>query len=266
MTVKKRVGITGASGRIGTILTGALYSGYALTLIDIREPDKKLPATCHFVKADLSKEDSVRGLFSGLDAIIHLAADPNPRAGWDSVLHNNIIATYNVFEEARRAGVKKIVFASTNHVQRGHFMAGTSLLADDLSLIRRNGPVKISDPPSPDSLYAVSKLFGEDLGRYYARLFDIRFVALRIGSVSPKHIPEISTPDAKYVRDHFLAMFIGKKDLAAIFEKALHARKKYIVAYAVSDNRHPIFDLTSTRTDLHFHPVERAEDFYKGKI
>jgi NAD+ dependent glucose-6-phosphate dehydrogenase len=264
--VNKQVGITGAAGRVGTILTGGLSAKYSLTLIDKRQPQELIPHGCRFVNVDLSVAEDINGTFSGLDAVVHLAANANPQAPWESVLANNIVATYNVFEEAHRAGVRKIVFASTNHVQRGYVMVGSSSVADDLSIVEKNGLIKTTDPPAPDSLYGVSKLFGEDLGRYYSRLFGIQFVALRIGSVSPEHIPVTAMQNDKYIRDHFLAMFLSKKDLVDVFDKALQAPKSCITAYAVSNNNTPVFDLTSTGEELNFHPADSSADFYKNIV
>ena len=258
----KRVGITGAAGHVGTILTGGLSAKYVLTLFDIRQTQELTPHGCRFVKIDLSKVEEVNGIFSGLDAVIHLAANASPQAPWESVLANNIVATYNVFEEAHRAGVRKIVFASTNHVQRGNIMVGSSPVADNLSYIEKNGLRKTTDPPAPDSLYGVSKLFGEDLGRYYSRLFGIQFVALRIGSVSLEQIPIKAIQSDKYVRDHFLAMFLSKKDLVEVFDKAIQAQKDCIIAYAVSDNSTRIFDMASTSKELNFYPADNSADYY----
>jgi len=86
--------------------------------------------------------------FQGLDAVIHLAAASSSLADWESVLQQNIITTYNVFEEARRAGVSKIVFASTNHTQHAYTML-TNTLNEDLSYVKKHGLVKLSDPPAP---------------------------------------------------------------------------------------------------------------------
>ena len=110
-----QVGITGAAGRIGSVLTANLADKYKLTLF-YRKHEPARTFGLKLVQADLLDEEQVEGIFDGLDAVIHLAANGSPRAPWESILTNNIIATRNVYEEARRAGVSKIVFASTNHV------------------------------------------------------------------------------------------------------------------------------------------------------
>ena len=97
-----KVGITGAGGLIGIDLTEGLAEKYQLTLFyHNTKPTtaRKLPV----VQADLSDEKQVKGIFEGLDAVIHLAAASSSLSSWENVLTQNIITTYNVFEEVRRA-------------------------------------------------------------------------------------------------------------------------------------------------------------------
>ena len=253
-----QVGITGAAGSIGRTLTEGLSERYELTLF-IRETKPDTSLRLRTVKADLSKVEEVKGIFEGLDAIIHLAANGSPRAPWKSVLTTNIVATYNVLEEARRAGVIKFVFASTNHVQYGYAI-GETPTTFDTSYVGRNGLIKLTDPPAPDSLYGVSKLFGEDLGRYYARIFNIQFVALRIGGAASKNKPPLRGEKAHEVRSR--AMFLSERDCVEAFTRALEVNVDYLVAYAISNNKERIFDLKETKRKLGFHPKDRAEAYF----
>ena len=183
-----KVGVTGAAGHIGTTLVAGLPDRYKLTLFyHHREVGPDISRKFKTVKADFSKAGEVKGAFQELDAVIHLAADPLTEATWESVLTNNIIGTYNVFEEARRAGVSKIIFASTNHTQ--HDYVGKTPMTLDRFYVKTVGYVRLDDPPAPDSFYGISKLFGENLGWYYARRFGIQFVALRIGATFPADDP-----------------------------------------------------------------------------
>ena len=144
-----RVGITGAAGNIGTTLTESLSDQYSLSLFDHQyDVSKDYRQKFKTVKVDLSQAEEVEGIFGGLDAIIHLAADKGSAAPWESVLTNNIVTTYNVFEEARRAGVVRIVFASTNHVQHGQSMAKMETASLSPFYVRHRGYMRLSDPPS----------------------------------------------------------------------------------------------------------------------
>lgn len=255
----KSVGITGGAGRIGTALIEDLNSEYAFTIFDIKEAPHTASPRARYFRVDLSKAEDITGLFEGLDAIIHLAGDPSTQAPWESVLPNNVMATYNVYEEARRAGVSKIVFASTNHVQHGYTMAH-SPATEDLSYVNKNGLIKATDPPAPDSLYGVSKLFGEDLGRYYSRFFGIQFVALRIGWAAPRVIPPNVTSAERSLLDHFRVMYISRRDLTDAFHKALELQTDFLVTYAVGNNTPSVFDLSRAKEELGFHPRDNSAD------
>ena len=88
-----KVGITGAGGRIGRTLTEGLADKYELTLF-IRNTQPDTARNLKIIKADLSKEEEVKGIFEGLDAVIHLAAKASTQTPWESVLQNNIVATH----------------------------------------------------------------------------------------------------------------------------------------------------------------------------
>lgn len=256
-----KVGITGAGGRIGRTLTEGLADKYELTLF-IRNTQPDTSRNLKIVKADLSKEEEVEGIFGGLDAVIHMAANPSTRAPWESILQDNIVATYNVLEEARRAGVKRVIFASTNHVQDAYAMGETPFSLDP-SFTERGRLIKLSDPPAPDSLYGVSKLFGEDLGRYYSLLYGLEFVSVRIGSAAPKTAPLL--PAEKGTEMLRRALFFSQRDCVDLFTKTLEVEADFLVVYGVSNTRYPIFDLTETKEILGYNPQDNEEEYFQGK-
>ena len=257
-----KVGITGAGGRIGRTLTEGLADKYELTLF-IRNTQPDTARNLKIVKADLAKEEEVKGIFEGLDAVIHLAANPSPRAPWESVLQDNIVATYNVFEEARRAGVRRVIFASTNHVQDGYVMMGEIPFTLAPSFTESGRLIKVSDPPAPDSYYGVSKLFGEDLGRYYSRLYGLEFVSVRIGWAAPKALPPMrrGKADETFLR----ALFFSQRDSVNLFIKTLEVEADFLVVYGVSNTRKPIFDLTETKEILGYNPQDNEEEYFQGE-
>ncbi len=248
----RRVGITGAEGHIGSTLREGFSDRYEIV------PFTLTGQTFDSTAIDLSDATATEGKFKGLDAVIHLAADPSPTGSWESMLQNNISATYNVLEESRRAGVKKVVFASTNHTQHGYTMGGSP---DEIDL-NKKFMLRIDDPPNPTSLYGVSKLTGEQLGRFFSREHGLQFVALRIGATGRGDDPTsaVGSPSEDYVR----AMFISKRDITEAFALALEADEDFLIAYAVSNNDRSIFDMRSTHESLGFYPVDNAEDYYPG--
>ena len=256
-----KVGITGAAGDIGTTLREGFSERYALVLYDRKEiePDPNGSPTR---MVDLSDESALRGEFSGLDVVIHLAADRDPGAAWEQVLQHNITATYNVFNEAVRAGVRKIVFATTNHTQHGYTMdrVPESL---NLGFYEQQRLLTLNDLPHPDSLYAVSKLFGENLGRYFVTTANIQFIGLRIGWPVPED--DASVKKGTVSEDYLRAMFLSKRDCVEAFVRAIEVDAPYMLAYAISRNDRRVFDLEITEKTLEFHPRDNAEIFFQDR-
>lgn len=244
-----KVGITGAEGHIGTTLREGLGPEFDLSAFTLRSQ------SFESVAADLSEAEAVRGLFSGLDAVVHLAADPEPSGSWESMLKNNISATYNVLEECRRAGVGKVVFATTNHTQHGDTMGDGPDILDE----SKRRMLKLSDPLNPTSLYGVSKATGEQLGRYFSTHFGIQFVGLRIGSTGGSDTP--TRPEPSPTDNYNMAMFISKRDMVQAVKLALEIDREFLLAYAISNNDSRIFDLAETNEQLGFYPVDNSADY-----
>jgi nucleoside-diphosphate-sugar epimerase len=244
------VGITGANGLIGRVLLKGLGGEYQLKAFTRRPVD--------FPSAIVNFENSaeVRGAFAGLEAVIHLAADPSPAAPWEAVREHNLEGMYQVCEECVRSGVKRLVFASTNHTQHGNTLLTTPETLDP----RKRNHMRLNDPPNPDSLYAVSKLFGEHLGRLYHQRHGLEFVGLRIGWIVEADTPLAmrGTPAEAYLR----AMFLSHRDCVEAHRCALEAEAGYLLAYAVSDNGRRVFDLEETRRTLGFAPQDDAETYF----
>lgn len=244
----KHIGITGANGKVGRVLLDGLKNDYEVRAITRREVD--FPSTI----ASLDDIDSIAKAFDGLEAIIHLGADPSPKAPWESIRDNNIDATYNVFEACVNAGVKRMIFASTNHTMHGHTIKTTPETLDPSKEVR----LKLFDPPNPDSLYAVSKLFGEQIGKLYSERHGIEFVGMRIGWMVAENDPEskIGTPSEDYMR----AMWLSHRDCVEAHRRAIEVETQYLLAYVVSNNDRRVFDLEETRETLGYEPVDNSED------
>jgi NAD+ dependent glucose-6-phosphate dehydrogenase len=235
-TRQKRVLITGAGGWIGNDLAERLRDRYSLRLMyHHRIPEQ--PPVDDWVQPDTSSVDELTAAMEGIDAVVHMAADPSTDAPWKSVLQNNIVATYNVFEAARRAGVKRIVFASTNHV---------------MGMYDRDShwPIYADQPVRPDSLYGVSKAFGEALGRYWTDQHGISVICLRIGWMTPEPKNEIST-----------WMWLSPRDCAQVVSRALDTDLGFGIFYAISGNSGRHWDITDTIERLGYRPEDDAARF-----
>lgn len=241
----KKVGITGANGNIGTTLQKGLAEKFDLTLFDLK--NAKTSSRGKFVKVDCGQRKQLAGVFNGLDAVIHLAGDPRPNAPRESTLKNNFAATSFVFEEAKNAGVKKVVFAGSNFFHQGDI---GEALRDG-----RKGCIRLEDPPTPQCLYGESKVFGESLGRHLS-FFGVQFASLRIGWTVPEDNP------ALYGGAYMRAIFCSHRDLVQAFTKALETDQDFLVGFAVSNNSDNIFDMTKTEQQLGFVPQDDSKTYF----
>jgi len=218
------VAITGAAGGVGSVLARGLRRD--LRLLDIR------PAPGSEV-LDVRDLAAVEAAFQGIAAVIHLGAIPT-EAPFEDILEHNLRGTHNVLEAARRCGVKRVVFASSNHVTG---MYGRS---------DRIGP---EAPIRPDTYYGVSKAFGEALGRLYAEKWGVSVVCIRIGTCIERPLD----------RRH-LSTWLSPNDAVALFSAALDAPVQFSIVYGISANTRGWWDLASARA-LGYRPRDNAEAF-----
>jgi uronate dehydrogenase len=222
----RRIVFTGASGGIGTMirpLLAPLYPG--LVLSDRVEPKNLLPGE-FFVAADLTKPDEVAAVVKGADSVIHLGGY-SVEGPWDAILQANIIGCYNLFEAARQAGVRRVVFASSNHAVG--FYPRRRKIGTDLTV-------------RPDSRYGVSKAFGEALGALYSDKHGMVVTCLRIGNVGARPLD---------VRR--LSIWISPQDIVQLI------RIRFEIVYGASDNAASWWDNSRAR-QLGYRPTGKAED------
>jgi uronate dehydrogenase len=158
--------LTGAAGGLGVQLRSRLKTNCRVLRLSDREPLGDAGADEEVVQADLADAAAVGQMVAGVQAIVHLGG-VSTEAPFAPILQANIVGAFNLYEAARKHGVKRIVFASSNHVT-GFYSQGQTIDA--------------SHPPRPDGLYGLSKAFGEDLARLYFDRHGIETACLRIGS------------------------------------------------------------------------------------
>lgn len=230
MPATRRVLITGANGDIGRILAERLAADYDLVLTDAdTEGELELSAL------DIRDVEALTAHLAGVDTVVHLAGAASPDSDWGSVLDLNIVGTRNVLEAARQSGVRRVVLASSNHAMGMYDRY-------------QQWPVYGHLPPRPDSLYGVSKVFGEVIGRFYHEEHGLDVIALRIGWSSG----DPTLTEAAVVR----AMWLSPADTAAVVTCAIEAPVRFGVYYAVSDNPDRRWDITDTMLDLGFRPSD----------
>ena len=254
----RRVLVTGANGLIAGVVRQHLSQDYELSSL-AREP-----AAPPFHVGDIRDLASIKPAFEGMDAVVHLAAASSVDTSWDDVLTTNIAGTYNVFEAAREHGVRRVVFASSNHVI-GMYEAEAAPAIYDLEDVRMFDTVT---PVRPDSLYGASKVFGEAVGRLYADRHGMDVVCLRIGTVLPDDDPTLAHagrpfaafPDltAEEARHRLRATWLSHRDCARLIQAALEAPVHWAVVYGTSDNPRRLWELRDARDVLGYAPLDAA--------
>ncbi|MFW5473375.1 NAD-dependent epimerase/dehydratase family protein [Knoellia sp. CPCC 206450] len=237
MSARRRVLVTGATGTIGLLLVDRLADDY--DLVQHGRTPKTPEQEGELERADLTSYEDVLPLMEGVDTVLHLAGEASPEADWDAVLTANIVGYRNVLEAAREARVRRVVYASSNHAMGMYDR-------------HEEWPVYPHHLPRPDSLYGVSKVFGETLGRFYHDEHGLDVISLRIGWSSG----DPTLADEELLR----AMWLSDDDTEQVFRCAIEAEVPYGVYYAISDNPNRRWDLTNTMLDLGYRPKDSWTD------
>ena len=161
---------------------------------------------------------------------------------WESVLDVNIKGTYGAYEGARRAGAQRLVFASSNHATGFYEQEGVYTTPEM--------------PVRPDSLYGVSKSFGEDLARFYVDQYGMKAYCLRIGSFQPDSAVE------NRQSDRILSTWLSYRDTVQLVWRCLEVESvDFGIYYGTSGNERAYWDTENARRDLGYAPEDDAERF-----
>ncbi|BAS56305.1 NAD-dependent epimerase/dehydratase [Leptolyngbya boryana NIES-2135] len=233
---QKTVLLTGAAGTIGMSLQQHLGETYHFRCLD----RKRIPQVQDMQVVNIENFRAVLKAMRGVDAVIHLAANPRIDQPWQDVYTSGIGGTYNVFEAARQAGVKQIIYASTNHVSGWREVKQEPQITSD-QLVR------------PDSLYAVGKAFGETLGQFFVDRYEMSIVCLRIGAFVAE--PKLYSPN-----DRMLAVWCSPRDLAQLVQRSLEQDNLgFQIFYAISGNTRRYWDISNAQALLGYDPQDDAE-------
>jgi uronate dehydrogenase len=234
--------LTGAAGRIGTVLRGGLPErGWAVRCLDVVPVPDERPGEEQVV-ADVTDLAAIADAVAGADAVVHLAGISG-ESTWPAISHANIEGTYCVLEAARRAGVPRVVLASSNHATGFTTRPASGLLTE------------ADAPPRPDTYYGVSKVAMEALGSLYVDRYGMDVVCLRIGSA----FPEPTT-----IRT--LSTWLSPADTVSLVDAALTAPSPgFAVVWGVSNNTRNWWDLTAARA-LGYDPQDDAEVYAEALI
>ncbi len=205
-----RLLLTGAAGGLGQVLRQRLKPYCeVLRLSDIAPMAEAGPGE-EVVQADLADAQAVHALLAGVDAVAHFGGI-SVETPWDPILQANIIGAKNLYEAARVQGVRRIVFASSNHV---------------VGMYGQNEVLDVKAAPRPDGFYGLSKAFGENLSRLYFDRHGIETACLRIGSCTPEPTDR-----------RMLSTWLSHADLERLVMACLRAPVLgHTIVYGCSDN------------------------------
>ena len=253
MADKKHVLVTGLSGLVGTALRSDFEDRYELSSLSRYGTDGMDDS--HNFKGNIAELDTIIPAFEGQHTVVHLAADRSANANWESALRNNFVGVYNVYEAAKRTGVKRVVFGSSQHAIGGFYQDEPykTILAGKFDQVKR--PFKLIDetvPIRPDGYYGASKAYAEGLGSYYSEFHGISSINIRIGWTISNDNPTSNGGG--------LAMWLSHRDTAQIHVKAVDAPDflMYTVVFAMSNNYWNIFSLEKARKVLGYEPQDDA--------
>lgn len=223
--------VTGAAGRIGTSLRALLPDfGWTLRSFDRAAGDG-------ITVGDVTSPDDLDAVVAGVDAVVHLAGQPT-EAPWPVIREANLEGTYQVFEAARRHGVHRVVYASSNHA---------------VGFTPLDGELAADIAPRPDTLYGVSKVFGEALARYYVDRYGFRAACLRIGTFAER------PPDLRA-----LSTWLSPADCARLVDACLRSDDlTYSIIWGISANTRRTWALESGYAVGYF-PADDAERHAAG--
>jgi len=230
----KRLLITGAAGHLGSVLRHGLVPLAETLRLSDRAELGEAAENEELVRCELGDFEAVMATVEDCDAVVHFGAALGERP-WAEILESSIIGGYNVYEAARRHGVKRIIYASSIHA---------------VGYVRRESGADTDTPHRPNSLYGLSKCFVEDLAKLYFDKFGIESACLRINTSNPE------PTDRRQ-----LATWQSHADLVRLVTRCLVAERiGHSVVYGISDNQEVFFSNHKV-AHLGYRPKDSAEPY-----
>ena len=229
--MKHTVLLTGPGGRIGPHILPTFHEQFNLKLLD-KNPIPSEPET---IVADLSSIETLTAAMQGCDTVVHLAATSDEAPFVEELVPNNVIGLFNIFEAARAAGVKRVVFAST---------------VQAVSYYPHDHSVQNTDLPRSVTLYGVTKALGETMGRYYHDKHGLEFIAVRIGWFLDYDHEHLTSGRAS-------AVWLSPRDAASLLARCVTAENiGYAIVHATSKTSFERLSLAPAREILDWEPSD----------
>lgn len=239
-TTRRTILLTGAAGRIGSAFHEDTGERYRLRLADknIAPLQQEARAGHEIVELDVADLAACQRACTGVDTVVHLAADPSTKADfYESLLDANIKGTYNIFRAAKDQGCRRVVYASSVQALEGY------------TLDRQLTP---ETPVRPKNMYGVTKCFGEAVASYFAYQEQLSAIVVRIG-----HYNTFEPGQQHPARN--MSAYISRRDLVQLLIRAIEVEPLlFAIVHGLSDNRFKRLDLSATRELLSYDPQDDA--------
>lgn len=229
----RRLLVTGATGRVAGQLLPGLAGRYELRLTD-RGDDAGRWVAAPLVPGELTDHGLLDELLEDVDAVVHLAGNPDPASPWSQLREPNVEAFTALLAAAQQHGVQRVVFASSVHAMGVYDGQG-------------RWPIDPAWPPAPCCAYGATKAYDEALARVYAYRSEMSLVGLRLGLCTP-------TPTAAEA----VAGWTSPADLQQIVLRALEVDTTFAVYHAMSWPSRRRWDLGPTMRELGYEPDREA--------
>jgi nucleoside-diphosphate-sugar epimerase len=255
----EKIACTGGSGRLGQYVVDRLAGKGEVTIVDLAPPQTSAHHNVRHVSGSVLDYEALKAAFAGHDAVVHLAAIPNPRtAPAATTFHTNVQGTWTVLQAAEDAGVRRVVVASSDSV------FGLSYNPPDWP--PQYLPVDEDHPVRPTEFYSLSKELSEGIGRSFAHRKKLEVLVIRpVHVVFPPEYPELAARGSDVDNYHFWA-YVAPEDVAQGFDLALAHRYRgydlFVISAADGLNTRPTLELAGQRWGKL--PPLRRPDYYEA--
>jgi nucleoside-diphosphate-sugar epimerase len=250
---KKRILLTGAAGGIGSAFFRSAAATYTFRLADRNTaPFTEIEHQDHEIyPLDIADLDACQQACQGIHTVIHLAADPSPEADfYQSLLHNNIQGTYNIFRAAKDQGCQRVIYASSVQAVLGY--------PNDVQ-------IHAESALRPMNMYGVSKCFGEAVASYFAHAEGLSSIAIRIGAYDKQGDDNYwlrKAPNAFH-----LSAYVSERDLNQLLLRCIETPDiHFAIVQGISNNRFKRLDITPARNLLGYAPQDDSFELFQANL
>ena len=242
--------VTGMSGLIGKAVREELEGDY-----ELRALNRSAVEGVDCVRADISDFDAIRSAFDGIDTVVHMAAIAHGSPDWDQLLPFNVIGTYNVFEAAKQAGVKRVIYASSGATISGYAATEPYKALEEGRYGDAPSWEKITHEHAtrPRGIYGCTKVWAESLARHYSDTAEMSMIGLRIGAVNEEDRPQQTRQKS---------VWCSQGDVARMVRTCVEASSdiKFDIFFVVSNNQYSYRDMSHAKEILGYEPQNSADD------